>query len=185
MGNRPAVTVLVVSAGSPHAFESAFREIEVTRVESASAATAALEDDPPAVLVVHDSSLDDGTETLLAAVRASRDLVPAVIVSDDPEDHPPLRSLDRLVVQPFEPAELREAVERARLFNEYDDAIERLFQRARTRATDAEGPPTGSGELQRLRREADTLLDDLVAFEDPDLLSALFWESTGAPLDEQ
>lgn len=168
------MSVLLVADGSPRAIESALQDVEFVRLDSISSAKTALAEDPPSVVVVDDDSVGDETAALLDALRTVDDVVPAVLVVSDPDALHSLRSVDRLVVRPFEPATLRTEVEQALLVGEYEEVIGRLFERAKARAGDADGPLTTPGDVQRLRRDADALLDDLVAYDDPGLLAALF-----------
>lgn len=166
------MTILVVAAGTPDAIEAALPEAEWQRVDSPSAVRTSLAEDPPEVVVVDGSSLENAATEVVDAVRAVDGTVPVVVVAETGVEVG-LRSIDDLVLAPFEDDVLWEAVQRARLVSRYDDAVSALFEQCRRRAEDEPGTLEIPPDLRRLRQDADDLLDDLVALEAPDLLAAI------------
>lgn len=170
------MTVLVVAERVPDADEAALQVEDWNRVDDTSAAVRVVEDEAPAALVLVAGSFDPGP--VVEAARSADDVVPVVAVGE--EGVPAPRAVDATVERSVETDRLREAVERALLISDYDGAVARLFDRAKERSSDADGPPASSPELRRLRREADAALSELVALDDPELLAALV-EERGLP----
>lgn len=167
------MSVLVVASRSPSAIETTLEGVESRHLPPGSVTNSEIADAAPVVVVLDHSSPGGELATLFETVRSSGDLTPVVVVADEEASVPSLRAIDRLVVRPYEPATLREAVEETMLVSEYDRAVGKLFDRAVEEASGADRSGPIPRDVQRLRREADGLVDDLVAIDDPDLLAAL------------
>lgn len=188
VGNRPTVTLLVVTGTPSSVVGAPLGEVDERHVATVSAAVAAIEDDPPSAVVVDrestvrdggDGGDDLGVRAVLDAAGSAPTVVPVVLVADD-DAVQTVRPVDDLLVRPVEPDRLRNAVDRALLVHEYDRTVTELFDAARAAASDDSGPPWRVEELGRLRRKADALIDDLVALDAPDLLATLVETTTGS-----
>lgn len=184
---QPAVTVLVVTGGFPEHVEAALRPVADRHVASASAGVAAIADESPVAAVVDRRSLGADADSVVDAAWSATLLVPVVLVAEA-DAGPVLRAVDARVTPPVDPDHLVEAVERAALLGEYDATVEALYDRAQERPSgeDGDGDADADGpDLHRLRRDADELLDDLVAMGSPELLGGLLAEIDDEPSGDQ